>query len=205
MAPSDTRAFVPDDFDVPQQLIHTAFRLEPLGVQHNERDYAAWTTSMDHIKATPGFVGRKMAARNEPRRQSRRSRQTRRRLRRAARLHLHGARCSERRDRMRLHLSRPHGGIRRARFILGARRSSRARSRAVPGRYGMARESVAVRVRRLRSSTCRLTLQPSTAVVTLGQRLRRIVGAMFYKRFVVLRMQRSRNSAKHRESDQTLR
>lgn len=59
MAPSETRAFVPDDFEVPQQLIHTAFRLEPLGVQHNERDYAAWTTSMDHIKATPGFVGEK--------------------------------------------------------------------------------------------------------------------------------------------------
>ena len=50
-------SLVPDDFDVPQLLIHTAFRLEPLGVEHNERDYAAWTTSMEHIKATPGFVG----------------------------------------------------------------------------------------------------------------------------------------------------
>jgi hypothetical protein len=57
MANPDTRALVPDDFDVPQQLIHAAFRLEPLGVEHNERDYAAWTTSIDHIKATPGFVG----------------------------------------------------------------------------------------------------------------------------------------------------
>ena len=57
MAQPDTRAFVPDDFDVPQQLIHASFRLEPLGAQHNERDYAAWTGSMDHIKATPGFVG----------------------------------------------------------------------------------------------------------------------------------------------------
>jgi hypothetical protein len=57
MAQSDVHTFVPDDFDVPQQLIHASFRLEPLGVQHNERDYAAWTGSMDHIKATPGFVG----------------------------------------------------------------------------------------------------------------------------------------------------
>lgn len=31
------------------------FRLEPLGEQHNERDYDAWTSSIDHIKATPGF------------------------------------------------------------------------------------------------------------------------------------------------------
>jgi hypothetical protein len=59
MAKSDTRALVPDDFDVPQQLIHASFRLEPLGVEHNERDYAAWTGSMDHIQSTPGFVGEK--------------------------------------------------------------------------------------------------------------------------------------------------
>ena len=30
--------------------------LEPLGPQHNERDYAAWTSSMEHIRATPGFL-----------------------------------------------------------------------------------------------------------------------------------------------------
>lgn len=34
------------------------FVLEPLGPQHNEADYAAWTSSMEHIRATPGFVGR---------------------------------------------------------------------------------------------------------------------------------------------------
>ena len=49
--------FVPDEFDVPRQLDHMQFRLRPLGVEHNERDYAAWTSSIDHIKATPGFVG----------------------------------------------------------------------------------------------------------------------------------------------------
>lgn len=31
------------------------FRLEPLGPQHNAADYAAWTASIDHIRATPGF------------------------------------------------------------------------------------------------------------------------------------------------------
>jgi hypothetical protein len=51
-------AFVPDDFDVPRSLVTPAFRLEPLGPEHNEGDYAAWTSSMDHIKATPGMQGR---------------------------------------------------------------------------------------------------------------------------------------------------
>jgi len=50
--------FVPDDFVVPRTLVTEAFRLEPLGPEHNEDDYAAWTSSMDHIKSTPGMVGR---------------------------------------------------------------------------------------------------------------------------------------------------
>jgi hypothetical protein len=29
--------------------------LVPLGPEHNERDHAAWTSSIDHIRATPGF------------------------------------------------------------------------------------------------------------------------------------------------------
>ena len=29
--------------------------MEPLGPQHNESDHAAWTSSIDHIRATPGF------------------------------------------------------------------------------------------------------------------------------------------------------
>jgi hypothetical protein len=28
------------------------FVLEPLGPEHNEQDFAAWTSSMDHIIAT---------------------------------------------------------------------------------------------------------------------------------------------------------
>jgi len=31
--------------------------LEPLGPQHNAADYAAWTASIGHIRATPGFAG----------------------------------------------------------------------------------------------------------------------------------------------------
>jgi len=52
----EAEAFVPDDFDVPQELVTSEFRLEPLGPQHNEGDYAAWTSSMEHIAATPGFA-----------------------------------------------------------------------------------------------------------------------------------------------------
>jgi hypothetical protein len=49
---------VPDDFDVPRVLRSARFRLEPLGPQHNVADLNAWTTSVDHIRATPGFEGR---------------------------------------------------------------------------------------------------------------------------------------------------
>jgi hypothetical protein len=47
--------FVPEDFVVPDGLIARDFRLTPLGPRHNEADYAAWTSSIDHIRATPGF------------------------------------------------------------------------------------------------------------------------------------------------------
>jgi hypothetical protein len=50
--------FVPDDFAVPRSLVCAEFRLEPLGPEHNEDDYRAWTSSMPHIRATPGFAGR---------------------------------------------------------------------------------------------------------------------------------------------------
>jgi hypothetical protein len=47
--------FVPVDFAVPTELITPRFRLEPLGPEHNAADHAAWTGSIDHIRATPGF------------------------------------------------------------------------------------------------------------------------------------------------------
>jgi hypothetical protein len=48
--------FVPDGFQPPLALDHPSFRLRPLGPEHNESDYAAWTSSMDHIHRTPGFL-----------------------------------------------------------------------------------------------------------------------------------------------------
>lgn len=47
--------FVPPDFEVPLGLENAEFVLEPLGPEHNESDYAAWTSSLEHIRATPGF------------------------------------------------------------------------------------------------------------------------------------------------------
>ena len=52
------RPFVPADFPVPDGLVAEELRLEPLRPEHNAADYAAWTASMDHIRATPGFAGR---------------------------------------------------------------------------------------------------------------------------------------------------
>ena len=43
---------------MPRSLVCAEFRLEPLGPEHNEDDYRAWTSSMPHIRATPGFAGR---------------------------------------------------------------------------------------------------------------------------------------------------
>jgi hypothetical protein len=48
--------FVPQDFAVPTDLTVGDLRLVPLGPEHNEADYAAWTSSIEHIRATPGFA-----------------------------------------------------------------------------------------------------------------------------------------------------
>ena len=47
--------FVPHDFDVPRRLETPQFVLEPLDPEHNDQDYDAWTSSMEHIHATPGW------------------------------------------------------------------------------------------------------------------------------------------------------
>ena len=49
--------FVPDEFVPPTGLDAADFRLCPLGPEHNESDYAAWTAGVDHIRRTPGFEG----------------------------------------------------------------------------------------------------------------------------------------------------
>ena len=47
--------FVPAAFVVPTSFVGTGFRLIPLGPEHNVSDYAAWTSSIDHIRSTPGY------------------------------------------------------------------------------------------------------------------------------------------------------
>src|SRR3954465_15657820 len=47
--------FVPDGFVPPAGLAAAGFVLEPLGPQHNESDYEAWMSSIEHIRATPGY------------------------------------------------------------------------------------------------------------------------------------------------------
>jgi RimJ/RimL family protein N-acetyltransferase len=47
--------FVPDGFAPPRALASAEFHLVPLGPEHNESDHAAWTASVAHIRATPGF------------------------------------------------------------------------------------------------------------------------------------------------------
>jgi hypothetical protein len=49
------RPFVPPGFVVPPALETEDFRLEPLGPQHNEPDYDAWSSSGEHIRGTPGW------------------------------------------------------------------------------------------------------------------------------------------------------
>jgi len=47
--------FVPAGFVVPTEMRFGDVRLVPLGPEHNEADHAAWTSSIEHIRATPGF------------------------------------------------------------------------------------------------------------------------------------------------------
>lgn len=50
-----TEKFVPSGFEPPTSLTTVEFRLEPLGPQHNESDLAAWSSSIEHIRRTPGY------------------------------------------------------------------------------------------------------------------------------------------------------
>jgi len=47
--------FAPADFDPPTSLATDQFHLEPLGPQHNLADHAAWMSSIEHIRSTPGY------------------------------------------------------------------------------------------------------------------------------------------------------
>lgn len=52
-----TSLFVDPSFVPPEGLDTPDFRLRPLGPEHNVSDYAAWTSSIEHIHATPGWEG----------------------------------------------------------------------------------------------------------------------------------------------------
>jgi hypothetical protein len=49
--------FVPVEFEPPTSFATHEFHLEPLGPQHNEADHAAWMSSIEHIRSTPGYAG----------------------------------------------------------------------------------------------------------------------------------------------------
>ena len=51
-------SLVPAGFIPPVPLATERFRFEVLGPEHNEEDHTAWTQSIEHIKASPGFAGR---------------------------------------------------------------------------------------------------------------------------------------------------
>ena len=48
-------SFVPSGFVVPLALATEQFTLEPLGPEHNDSDYEAWSSSVEHIRQTPGW------------------------------------------------------------------------------------------------------------------------------------------------------
>jgi glycerate dehydrogenase len=56
MSVATDSAFVPPEFQVPTGLTRDGLKLVPLGPEHNELDYRAWTSSIDHIRQTPGFT-----------------------------------------------------------------------------------------------------------------------------------------------------
>ena len=46
---------VSPSFEPPKPADHPRFRFEPVGPEHNAADLDAWSSSIDHIHATPGF------------------------------------------------------------------------------------------------------------------------------------------------------
>jgi hypothetical protein len=50
-------SFIAADFELPEPPSGPGFRLTPLGLEHNEGDLSAWSSSVDHIHGTAGFAG----------------------------------------------------------------------------------------------------------------------------------------------------
>jgi hypothetical protein len=53
-----TDPLIPPDAVIPTPPEHSELVLEPLGEQHNQSDLAAWGSSIEHIRATPGMGDR---------------------------------------------------------------------------------------------------------------------------------------------------
>lgn len=60
-----SKEIVLPDFELPEAYVDGRFVFEPLGSKHNAVDQPAWTSSIDHIRATPGFAGRRWPAQKE--------------------------------------------------------------------------------------------------------------------------------------------
>ena len=52
-----TPRFVDPLFSLPPPPRGPGYVLTPLGVEHNEADLRSWSSSVDHVHATPGFEG----------------------------------------------------------------------------------------------------------------------------------------------------
>jgi hypothetical protein len=52
------RQLLADDAAIPSPPSSADLLLEPLGEQHNASDLAAWSASIEHIRATPGMANR---------------------------------------------------------------------------------------------------------------------------------------------------
>ena len=50
----------------PDGLRTDTFVLEPLGPQHNDADHRAWMSSIEHLRATPGFTSEQWGGDNWP-------------------------------------------------------------------------------------------------------------------------------------------
>jgi hypothetical protein len=51
-----TGTWLSSGFVVPERLVGDGFVLVPLGPEHNASDHDAWGSSIEHIRATPGFT-----------------------------------------------------------------------------------------------------------------------------------------------------
>jgi hypothetical protein len=55
--------FLPADFAVPLPPPHPRFVFEVLGPEHNESDLAAWSSSIEQIRSSPGWAGSRWPSR----------------------------------------------------------------------------------------------------------------------------------------------